>query len=368
MKVPFLKFDKLNAEVKEDIQKAFIECFESNWYILGKRVVSFEEAYSKYNNVKHTIGVANGLDALYLALKAIGIKSGDEVIVPSNTYIASLIAVSLTGATPVLVEPDSQTYNIDPGRVGEKINTKTKAILPVHLYGQACEMDKIMKLAIDRNLFVVEDNAQSHGALNHNQLTGSFGHANGTSFYPGKNLGAYGDAGAITTNNDILAEQIKVLRNYGSKVKYYNDVIGHNSRLDELQAAFLEVKLAHMNDWTIERQSIAKQYMQELAGVDQVVLPATAADCTHVYHLFVIRTKQRDALQAHLQENGIGTLIHYPVPPHLQKAYVELGFKKGDFPIAEVIAETCLSLPVYIGMSSSEITYVCDTIKKFFRK
>ncbi len=367
MQVPFLKFDILNATVKNEIQKAFTDCFESNWYILGNRVKSFEEAYSQYNNVKHTIGVANGLDALYLSLKALDIDQSHEVIVPSNTYIASLIAVSLTGARPVMVEPNINTYNIDPDKIEEKITSKTRAILPVHLYGQACEMNKIMSIARKHNLFVVEDNAQSHGSRCGNNLTGSIGDINGTSFYPGKNLGAYGDAGAITTNNDQLADKIRVLRNYGSRVKYYNDVIGHNSRLDELQASFLEVKLRYMNAWTVERGEIAINYTEQLSNIEGLILPQLAQDSTHVYHLYVIRTNRRDELQNYLKENGIGTLIHYPVPPHLQNAYKDLGFKKGDFPLAEMIAETCLSLPVYIGMTREEITYVCDTIRNFFK-
>lgn len=366
MQIPFLSFHAQNALIKDQTLKAVEAVFDSQWYVLGKAVTEFEQAYASFNQVQHSIGVANGLDALHIALKALGLSEGDEVIVPSNTYIATWLAVSFVGATPVPVEPDLHTYNISPANIEKAITARTKAIMPVHLYGQACEMDAIMALAQKYNLFVVEDNAQAQGATYNGKMTGSFGDINGTSFYPGKNLGALGDAGAITTSNADLAKKAQVIRNYGSQKKYYNEVIGINSRLDELQAAVLSVKLPHLMQWTEERIKIAEQYNQQLHGVGDLVLPVVAPNASHVYHLYVVRTEKREQLQQHLTNAGIGSLIHYPVPPHLQQAYTSLNYKKGDFPIAEEIAETCLSLPLWPGMTTEEVTSVCNTIKTFY--
>jgi dTDP-4-amino-4,6-dideoxygalactose transaminase len=288
----------------------------------------------------------------------LGIGPGDEVIVPSNTYIATALAVSHVGATPVFVEPRIETYNINPELIPQAITKKTKAIMPVHLYGQACEMDVIMEIAKAHNLYVVEDNAQAHRSSFKGQFTGSFGDINGTSFYPGKNLGALGDAGAITTNNEELAERIKTLRNYGSAVKYYNEEIGYNNRLDELQAAFLRVKLNYLQEWTNQRKEIAQWYNEGLKLRNDLVLPHVHENADHVYHLYVVRTSDREKLQQELTEKGIQTMIHYPVPPHLQKAYKHLGYKEGNFPIAEEIARSCLSLPVWPGMLKSDIDKV----------
>jgi dTDP-4-amino-4,6-dideoxygalactose transaminase len=312
------------------------------------------------------VGISNGLDALHIALMALGIGKGDEVIVPSNTYIATALAVSYVGATPIFVEPNIETYNIDPALIEKAISPKTKAIMPVHLYGQACEMEAIKAIADKHKLYIIEDNAQSQGASYKGKITGSFGDINGTSFYPGKNLGALGDAGAITTNNIELAQKAMVLRNYGSQKKYYNEVIGHNMRLDECQAAFLSVKLKQLNNWTIQRQEIANWYNGALIGIEQIILPKIAQGATHVYHLYLIRTEKRNELQNYLTENGIGTLIHYPIPPHLQEAYSSLGFKKGDFPIAEKIAETCLSLPMWPGMTKDMVDQIASSIKLYF--
>jgi dTDP-4-amino-4,6-dideoxygalactose transaminase len=368
MKVPFVSFAEVNRQIRPEIMAAFEQFFDKAWYILGEEVNNFEEEYASFNQVAHCVGVSNGLDALHLALRALQIGKGDEVIVPSNTYIATALAVSYVGATPVFVEPDSSTYNIDPQNIAAAITRRTKAIMPVHLYGQACNMEAIMAIARQHNLFVVEDNAQAQGATFFGKLTGSWGHINGTSFYPGKNLGAFGDAGAVTTNDLTLAEQAKALRNYGSQKKYYNDVIGYNMRLDECQASFLSVKLRYLTQWTRERQQIASWYDETLQGVGDLITPQTAENATHVYHLYVVRTGRRDALQAHLNSNQIGTLIHYPIPPHLQQAYKELGFTKGSFPIAEQIADTCLSLPLWPGMQRSEVDFVAEAIKAFFRK
>jgi len=355
----------MHAPIKEEMQTAFLDFFNDSWYILGKRVENFEKHYAAFNQVKHCIGISNGLDALHIALRSLNIGDGDEVIIPSNTYIASALAVSYVGATPILVEPDVKTYTIDPTKIESAVSNKTKAIMPVHLYGQACKMDVIMALAEKHNLFVIEDNAQAHGASYNNKLTGSWGQINGTSFYPAKNLGALGDAGAVTTNDPALAEKALLLRNYGSQKKYYNEVIGYNMRLDECQAAFLSVKLKYLTEWTKQRQQVAAWYNETLAEIPGITLPHVGDNATHVYHLYIIRTKLRDELQKHLSKNGIGTLIHYPIPLHLQEAYKHLGYKKGDFPIAEEIAETCLSLPMWPGMKKRDVDEVSCTIKNF---
>lgn len=365
-KIPFLSFDEMHGRIREEMLNIFAKVYDSNWYILGEEVKMFEKEYAVYNHTDFCTGVANGLDALFLSLKALGIGKGDQVIVPSNTYIASVLAVSYTGAEPVFVEPDVHTYNIDPENILKAITPKTKAIMPVHLFGQACNMDSIMNIAAENKLFVVEDNAQAHGATFNNKITGSFGDINATSFYPGKNLGAIGDAGAVTTNNEALAKTAAILRNYGSNKKYYNEVIGYNMRLDELQAAILRAKLKYIDQWTKEKQTIAARYTERLNNIGDLVLPFVNPHATHVYHLYVIRTNKRDELQKFLKNNGIETLIHYPIPPHLQQAYQDLNFQKGSFPIAEKLSDTSLSLPVYIGLSEDQQDYIAEKIKAFF--
>jgi dTDP-4-amino-4,6-dideoxygalactose transaminase len=368
MKIPFLNLSSAHAAIRDEMQAAFKCVYDSNWFILGNQVEHFEAAYAEFNQTNHTAGVSNGLDALILALKALGVGAGDEVIVPSNTYIATVLAVSHVGATPVFVEPDIKTYNIDPNRIPDAITKKTRAIIPVHLYGQACNMPEIMAIAEANGLYVIEDNAQAHGAAFNNKITGSWGHINATSFYPGKNLGALGDGGAVTTNDEILAEKVKTLRNYGSKIKYHNEDLGFNMRLDELQAAFLSVKLKHLNTWTRQRQEIANWYQDSLQGIGDLVLPYTQDGASHVFHLYVVRTRFRDALQEHLNRAGIGTLIHYPIPPHLQTAYQYLGFSAGAFPIAEEIAATCLSLPLWPGMDIDHVKEISGQVRIFFQK
>jgi dTDP-4-amino-4,6-dideoxygalactose transaminase len=364
--IPFLSFSQMHKDSKIGIYEAFENVYESNSFILGNQVKIFEDSYADFNKTKYCIGVGNGLDALIISLRTLEIGNGDEVIVPSNTFIATLLAVAAVGAKPILVEPSIKTYNIDPLLIEASITKKTKAIMPVHLYGQACEMDVIMSIAHKHNLFVIEDNAQAQGATFGGKPTGSFGNINGTSFYPGKNLGALGDAGAITTNDEVLFEKGKSLRNYGSQKKYFNEVKGYNSRLDELQASFLSVKLKHLNDWNKERNKIANQYSNLLNTNNNIIIPKVADGATSVYHLYVIRTKRRNELQSYLAEKGIGTVIHYPVPPHLQEAFTDLNLKKGDFPIAEEIAATCLSLPLYPGLTEEEISFICLSIGKFF--
>lgn len=354
----------MHDEIRTEMQHAFQEVYDSNWFIMGQQLKNFESEYAAFNQTKYCIGVSNGLDALILSLQALGVKEGDEVIVPSNTYIASVIAISEVGATPIFVEPRIETYNINPELIEEKITSRTKAILPVHLYGQACEMDKIMEIAQNHNLFVVEDNAQAHGSSYKGKLTASFGHANGVSFYPGKNLGALGDAGAVTTDDEEVAKKIMALRNYGSHKKYHNEYIGLNRRLDELQAALLEVKLKYLDKWTEERRQIAKKYNQLLKN-SNLILPQTSEHADHVYHLYVIRTDRRNELEEHLNSKGVGTLIHYPIPPHLQKAYKHLGYKEGDFPIAEEIARTAISIPLWFGIQDESLHKVVNTIRSF---
>jgi dTDP-4-amino-4,6-dideoxygalactose transaminase len=360
--IKFLDFQPMHSKIREEMQYAFQRVYDSNWYIQGQELTQFETEYAHLSRTQSAVGVSNGLDALVLALRSIHIGPGDEVIVPSNTYIATALAVSHVGATPVFVEPRMETYNINPELILHAITKKTKAIMPVHLYGQACEMDAIMEIAKAHNLYVVEDNAQAHLSSYNGKLTGSFGDVNGTSFYPGKNLGALGDAGAVTTDNEELANRIKTLRNYGSPVKYYNEEIGYNNRLDELQAAFLRVKLNYLHEWTNQRKEIAQLYNEALQMRNDLVLPYVNKSADHVYHLYVVRTSNREKLQQELNEKGIQTMIHYPVPPHLQKAYKNLGYKEGDFPIAEEISRTCLSLPVWPGMDHNAVLQVTTSI------
>lgn len=364
--IPFFTLTHQNLEIEKEVQTFYKELHADAWYVLGKRVSQFEKEYAAYHSVKQCIGVGNGLDALTLSLKALGIGKGDEVIVPANSFIATLLAVTQVGATPVLAEPDSYTFNITAEEVQKKISSKTKAIIPVHLYGLPCEMDGIISLAEKNNLYVIEDNAQAHGATYKNQKTGSFGIVNATSFYPVKPLGAYGDGGAITTNDDALAKQIRLLGNYGSEEKYYYETTGVNSRLDEIQAGVLSIKLKSLDRWNEERIQVANQYSTALKDMAGITLPVSTPDATHVYHQYVIQAEKRDLLQKHLAMNGIQTGIHYPVPPHLQKAYDFLNLKKGSLPVTEKVSANILSLPIYIGMKTEDVEYVCEVIQKFF--
>lgn len=340
--------------------------YDSHWYVLGPAVEQFEAAYAKWNGVQHTIGVASGLDALSIALKAAGAGPGREVIVPSNAYIACWLAVAATGATIVPAEPDPATHNLDPHAAAPLCTMQTAAIMPVHLFGQACVMAPLLEMAQKHGFYVVEDNAQAQGARCDGQRTGSIGHLNATSFYPTKNLGALGDAGALTTNDVHQAQFARAYRNYGSEQKYFNRYAGVNSRLDELQAAALLVKLRHLDRWNQERSVLAQRYLEGLGAVPEIALPHVAPGCTHVWHLFVIRTAYRDALRQFLTNKGIQTMVHYPLPPHLQEAFVHLGFRKGQFPIAEQLAQTSLSLPLYPGMPAGHANRVIDAIRQFF--
>lgn len=364
MKVPFVSFEAMHNEIKDDILNKMKDVYEKNWFILGPEVEKFEEAFAAFCGVKYCVGCGNGLDALYLPLKAYGIGAGDEVLVPSNTYIATALAVSYTGAVPVFVEPDIETFNIDPAKIEEKITEKTKAIMVVHLYGQMADMEPIMELAKKHHLIVIEDAAQAHGATYQGKKAGSFGHGAGFSFYPGKNLGALGDAGAFVTNDKELADKVRALSNYGSDYKYHHIYQGNNSRLDELQAGILRVKLPHLEKWNENRIAIAEKY---LAGIQnkQLILPKRLEKNRHVYHIFGIRCARRNELEQYLEENGIMTNKHYPIPMHLQGAYADLQIPKGALPIAEEISETELSIPMYYGMREEEVQYVIDVLNRF---
>ncbi|KQW90163.1 erythromycin biosynthesis sensory transduction protein eryC1 [Massilia sp. Root418] len=351
--IPFLDLSAMHAELRPQLDDAFRRVLDSSNFILGPETAAFEREFADYCGARHCIGVGNGLDALFLTLKAWGVGPGDEVIVPSNTFIATWLAVSYTGATPVPVEPDPRTMNIDPALIEAAITPRTRAIMPVHLYGQPADMDPIMELAARRGLKVLEDAAQAHGARYKGRRAGTLGHAAGFSFYPGKNLGALGDGGAIVTNDDTLAEQLRTLRNYGSKVKYYNEVQGHNSRLDELQAALLRTKLPLLDGWNVRRRALAAQYSAALQGSGLVPqhVPEWAEP---VWHLYVVRSAQRQQLQEGLAARGIQTIIHYPVPPHLQPAYAELKLEPGRFPVSEAIHAEVLSLPFWPQMQDSQ--------------
>jgi len=364
MQVPFVSFLPMERELSAALRGAFDRVFRRSWYIEGEEDASFEKAFAAYCGVEHCIGVGNGLDALMLALKAMGIGPGDEVIVPSNTYIASALAVTYVGARPVFVEPDIRTFNIDSARIEEKITDRTRAIMPVHLYGQACEMVPIMALAQKHGLFVLEDCAQAHGATYKGKMVGSFGDAAGFSFYPGKNLGALGDAGAAVTDNRELADRIRALGNYGSDYKYHHIYKGNNSRLDELQAAFLAAKLPHLERMNAQRRRTADRYLSELRHPD-IILPYVPADMVPVWHIFAVRSPRRDELEQYLHQKGIGSNKHYPIPMHLQECYRDLGIQKGELPIAEEISATELSLPMYYGMTDEEIGYVIETVNAF---
>jgi len=362
--IPFLDLNFPYLELKQELDDAYFRVMKSGWYILGKELEAFEEGFAEYCGVKHCIGVGNGLEALHLILRAYGIGNNDEVIVPANTYIATWLAVTYAGATPVPVEPDEKTYNIDPLKIELAITNRTRAIIPVHLYGQPADMDPILGIAGQYNLKVIEDAAQAHGALYKGKRAGSLGDAAGFSFYPGKNLGALGDGGAVTTNDPVLATRVSVLRNYGSKIKYFNETKGFNSRLDPLQAAFLRVKLKHLDEWNNRRRRIAAQYLKALTGTSALSLPIVPSWAEPVWHLFVVRHPCRDIFQKRLAEREIATLIHYPVPPHRSEAYAEMGFAEGAYPLTEAISHTIISLPMGPHMSDEQVQSVVEVVER----
>lgn len=367
--VPFLDFHAPYRELKEDLDAAYHRFMESGWFVLGREVAAFEEEYAHFCEAGHCVGVSNGLDALHLALRALDCGPGDEVIVPSNTYIATWLAVSQCGATPVPVEPDPATFNLNPAELQTALSSRTKVILPVNLYGQPCDYDPILQTARHAGVKVVIDNAQAQGARYRGRRVGGIADIECHSFYPSKNLGAFGEAGAITTNDPDLADRVRILRNYGSRVRYHNEVAGYNSRLDELQAAFLRVKLRHLDDWNTHRSKVAEAYQTSLSGLRNGTLPPTTKDwASHVWHLYVIRHPRRDELQRHLQQQGIQTIIHYPIPPHRSGAYQNTEISGGrhwDLPIADMLANEVLSLPIGPHMPLSHTQDVFRSLESF---
>ena len=364
MKIPFLNLEPMHSQIRPEIIKAFEKVYDKNWFILGKSVENFEEEFSRYCNTTYCISCGNGLDALSIILRGYDIGAGDEVIVPSNTFIATALAVSYVGAKVVLVEPNLETFNIDVSKVEEAITKNTKAIIAVHLYGRPAEVDKLKLLCEKYKLKLIEDAAQAHGAIYKNRKVGSFGDAAGFSFYPGKNLGALGDGGAIVTNDAELSKKVSAIRNYGSNIKYHNEYKGVNSRLDEIQAEFLSVKLKYLDIWNKNRQQNAKLYLENIHN-SKIILPYIDSAEDSIWHVFIIRTEQREALKKYLIGKGIETLIHYPIPIHLQEAYKELQYKAGDFPLAETLSNTSLSLPLWYGISEKEMDYVIDSLNKW---
>lgn len=363
MKIMPNRLDKGFYLYQKEFEKKALEVLRSGWYVLGREVSSFEEEFAAYTGSKYCVGLASGLDALWIAFRILGIGAGDEVIVQGNTYIASVMGITINGATPVFVEPD-EYYNIDASRIEEKITKRTKAILVVHLYGQASNMTPIMDIAKKHGLRVVEDCAQSHGACFNGQMTGTFGDIGCFSFYPSKNLGAFGDAGAIVTDDPKIAEDVRIFRNYGSEKRYYNRVVGTNSRLDELQAGLLRVRLSHMKELEEDKHQICNRYLEELSHPD-IILPNIRKGASHIWHQFVIRTERRQELIDYLNSKDIGTIIHYPIPPHLSEAYQYLNIRVGSLPVTEHYAETVLSLPLYNGMTGEEQKFVIESINAF---
>ncbi|WP_160687141.1 DegT/DnrJ/EryC1/StrS family aminotransferase [Clostridium sp. C2-6-12] len=364
MNIPFLNLEPMHTEIKDEMNNAFKKIYDKNSFILGDSVTSFEEEFAKYCNAKYCISCGNGLDALSIILRGYDITEGDEVIVPSNTFIATALAVSYVGAKVVLVDPDIKTFNIDVNKIEKAITPKTKAIIAVHLYGRPSEIDKIKIICNKYNLKLIEDSAQAHGAVYNGNKTGNLGDAAGFSFYPGKNLGALGDAGCILTNDESLAKKMKAIRNYGSEIKYNHKYKGVNSRLDEFQAEFLRIKLPYLDKWNATRQKTAKLYLEGIKN-DKIILPIVNSEYDSIWHVFPIRTESRDALAIYLKSNGIETLIHYPIPIHLQKSYKDLGYKAGDFPVAENISNTVLSLPLWYGISEDQINHIINVLNKW---
>lgn len=360
--IKFLDLYKINERLRKEINGKITQVLDSGWYLLGEETENFEQNFAKYCGVKHCIGVANGLESLNLIIRGYGFAQGDEIIVPANTYIASILAISENGCTPILVEPDINTYNINPDLIEKKITSKTKAIMVVHLYGQAVQMQKIWALAQKYNLKIIEDSAQAHGAKYQNKRVGSLGDASGFSFYPGKNLGCVGDGGCVTTNDDELAQKIKALRNYGSHKKYHNVFIGMNSRLDEIQAGILDIKLKFLDEDNQKRKEIAKYYRKNIKN-SSIILPNVYAEDAHVWHLFVVRTKRRDNFQKYLLDNEIQTIIHYPIPPHKQECYKL--WNNLSYPITEEIHKSVLSLPISPVMSDDEVKKVVEVINEY---
>ncbi len=368
MQVPFIDLKKLHEPIKEEIASAIQNVIDGNAFILGKAVSDFEEDFAKAHDVKYCVGVSSGTDANHLALWAAGITSGDEVIMPANTFIATAWGATLCGAIPVFADCDDKSYNIAAASVEEKITPRTKAIVAVHLYGQAADLDLLREIAEKYNLVLVEDAAQSHIAEYKNKYVGGLSNLSSFSFYPGKNLGAFGEGGAVTTNDEEAAARVRMLRDHGSSKKYYHEIYGHNYRMEGIQGAVLGVKLKYLEKWTENKRAAAQNYTDQLKGIPEIKLPVEMPYNRHVYHLFVIQAEERNKLQNFLNENGISTGLHYPIPLHLQKCFEKLNYKRGDFPVSEKLADNCLSLPLYPDITNDQIEYVCEKIKHFFKK
>ena len=365
-KIPFLDFRLQYKEISSEIRKSINGVLERQQFILGDELIKFENKFANYLDVKHVCGVNSGTDALILALKILGIGKGDEVITPTQSFIATTLAITEVGAVPVFVDSDPLTYHIDVSKIEAKVNKRTKAILPVHLYGAPCDMRKIMEIANKHSLYVVEDVCQAHGSTVYGKKVGTFGNIGAFSFYPGKNLGAYGDGGAFCTNDDLIFEKMLMIRNYGQKIKYYHKEIGVNSRLDEIQAAVLSVKLAYLDKWNKERNAVAELYKKYLS--QKVKTQKIINDGYSCFHVFVIESENRDKLVSYLSDNGVQTLIHYPVPIHLQECYVGLGYKSGDFPVAEMASKRLVSLPIFPGIKTDDVKYICDLVNNFITR
>ena len=363
MKILANRLDRSFELHQREYEEAALKVLRSGWYVLGEEVLAFEKEFAKFVGTNYCVGLANGLDALWIAFRLLGIRKGDEVIVSANAYIACVMGITMNGATPIFVEPD-ELFNLDADKIESAISEKTKAILAVHLYGQPCDMEKIMEIANKHNLLVVEDCAQAHGAMQNGKKVGSFGDVGCFSFYPSKNIGAFGDAGAVTVNSAGLYEDFRVFRNYGSEKRYYNRVVGTNSRLDELQAAMLRVRLKYIEEMNAERERICGKYLERITN-PKLILPQVKESCLTVWHQFVVMTQEREPFIEHLRSHGIGSIIHYPIPPHLSEAYRYLGLVKGDFPMAETYADTVLSLPLYNGMTDEEVEYVIEVINAY---
>ncbi|MBS1516822.1 MAG: DegT/DnrJ/EryC1/StrS family aminotransferase [Bacteroidetes bacterium] len=368
MNVPFTDLKKQNELIREEAISSITDIIDNSSFILGKSVKEFEEDFAAEHGVKHCIAVSSGTDANHLALWANGITHGDEVIIPANTFIATAWGATLCGAVPVFADCDARSYNIDPVKAEEKITDRTKAIVAVHLYGQTADINNLRDTAERKNILLIEDAAQAHIAEYKGKKAGSLSAAASFSFYPGKNLGAFGEGGAVTTDNDELAKKIRMLRDHGSEKKYYHEFFGHNYRMEGIQGAVLGLKLKHLSEWTEKRRAAASKYRELLSGIEQITLPEEMDYGKHVYHLFVILFSKRDELQNYLNENGISTGLHYPVPLHLQKCFSHLGYRKNDFPVTEKIAEQCLSLPMFPDISDDQINYVCEKIKHFLKR
>jgi len=366
MKISFVDLSRQHKKIRRELNKAIARVIDDSYFILGKHLEEFEQNFANYLKVKYAFGVGSGTDALRIALLALGIKPGDEVLIPANTFISAPLEISFVAAKPVLVDINEKTYNLNPQEVEKKITQKTKAIIPTHLYGQPAAMDEILRIARKYNLWVIEDACQAHGAEYKDRKVGGLGDIGCFSFYPTKNLGALGDGGMVVTNKDNLAKKIAMLRNYGEEKKYFYKIKGFNSRLDPIQAAVLNVKLKYLDEWNNKRRKLAAAYTRLLYEVKEITLPKENPENKHVYHLFVIRTKKRDQLLEYLKKNGILCLIHYPVPVHLQHSFKDLGYKRGDFPVTEECTREILSLPIFPELTLKEIRYVCDVIKKFF--